>query len=481
MHKPLFDILNKGDIEQIHNASVQVLEKLGVRIEDREIREKLHGHGCHIENDRVRFNINLIEAMLNNVKRKITLTNMAGVNMDINEDSALSHASSELPFIIDLETGEKRDATFEDLKNSIKLMNRLKALDMTCALVYPSDIPPQINQIKQCEALLRYSEKPFFAPGGSSAKESQYIVELFNLIASKDVSLSSNNIGIVGISPESPLNYPQVIVDKMKIIISAGIPTDMLIAPIVGLSAPMTITGGLVQMNASMLAFATIAYLINPDTPIIYGSRLSFINMKTGNSIWGLPEVGITGACSAKMARHYGFLSDVYGFSTTACTFDSQAGYEKAINGLLPLISGANMLSGFGSLASILVASYEQLIIDNEMLSVLKKVAQGVSVNEDTLALEVIDNVIRGEGSYIMQKHTLRHLKNGEVFIPELGFDDLWNKWEQIGRKKISDNARKQAQQELQKDDSELLPSELINEMRTIINSAHSELVEKDY
>jgi trimethylamine--corrinoid protein Co-methyltransferase len=322
-------ILNGRDIEQIHNASLQVLKKLGVKIEDHEIREKLHGHGCIIEDDRVKFNLDLIEAMLSNVKSKITFTSRAGISVEAKDGVVLTHTSSELPFIIDLDTGQKRDATSKDLKDITKLMNRLKWLDMPSALVCPSDIPPQINQIKQCEVLLKYSEKPFLAPGGLSAKESEYIVELFNAVACKDASLSMSDIGIIGISPESPLYYPQVIVDKMKIVISAGIPTDMLIGPVAGLSAPMTLSGGLVQMNASMLAFATIAYLINPDTPIIYGARLSFINMKTGNSIWGLPDVGIAGACSVQMAGHYGFLSDVYGLSTTACTFDNQAGYEK--------------------------------------------------------------------------------------------------------------------------------------------------------
>jgi trimethylamine--corrinoid protein Co-methyltransferase len=112
------------------------------------------------------------------------------------------------------------------------------------------------------------------------------------------------------------------------------------------------------------------------------------------------------------------------------------------------------------------------------MFSVLKKVAQGVPVNEDTLASKVIANVVMGE-NYLDQQHTLKYLKSGEVFIPELGFKDLWNEWEQSGQEKINDNAHKYARQILQKDDFELLPSELVKEINIIVNAARSELVEK--
>jgi trimethylamine--corrinoid protein Co-methyltransferase len=265
----------------------------------------------------------------------------------------------------------------------------------------------------------------------------------------------------------------------MKIIVSAGIPTVMLVAPIAGLTAPITLAGILTQMNASMLAFATISNIINPDTPLLYGSRLSFANMKKGFSIWGLPEMGITGAISAQLASYYGFPSSVYGLSTTSCTFDNQAGYEKAVNGILPALAGANLISGFGGLASNTVASYEQLVIDNETFNSLLKAVRVLQINEDTLALDVIKDVVN-DGNFLEQEHTLRHLRAGEVFIPEIGFDSLWNDWELKGKPTIRENAQKYALKIIEEDECISLPDEINKEMNSIVNAAYKELVVRD-
>lgn len=473
-----FKILRDEEIEQIHQASMYVLKELGVKIDDLEMRERLHGWGCTVEGCRVRFTPDSIEETLANVKREITFTSRTGNRLVAKPGNVLTHSSGGLPFVIDLDTGQKRNATSTDVINTTRLMNKLAHLDMPGALVYPADVPSQINQVRQCELLLRYSEKPVSGPGVSSAGEAKYIAKLFQAVSGAGDSLSENPIGDIGISPESPLYFPQEIIGTMKIMISAGIPTVMLISPVVGLSAPMTIAGGLVQMNASMLAFAAIAYLINPETPVIYGARLAFANMHTGSSIWGVPDIGIAGACAVQIARYYGFLSDVYGLSTTACAFDNQAGYEKAMNGLLPLLARANRLSGFGGLTSLLVASYEQLVIDNETFSALRKIAKGVVVNKDTMALDVIANVLAGE-NYLEQEHTIRHLRGGEVFIPELGFKGLWNEWEEGGQKNIRQNAREYARQLLKEDDSEPLPPEVDREMTAIMDAAYAELVER--
>jgi trimethylamine---corrinoid protein Co-methyltransferase len=472
-----FKVLGKKEIEKIHQGSMHVLRNLGVTIDDPEMKERLHGRGCTINGSRVEFSEDLIEEMLNNVKGEIAFRDRSGSTKMAKSGKVLTHSSGGIPFMIDPETGLKRDATVHDAVNATRLMNKLDHLDMPCALVYPADVPPQISQVRQCELLLRYSEKPVTGPGVSSPGEAKYIVELFRAVSGSGVSLSENPIGDMGISPQSPLYFPQKIVDTMKIIVSAGIPTVMLAAPIIGISAPMTIAGGLVQMNASMLAFAAMAYLINPDTPLIYGARLAFANMVTGSSIWGLPDTGMASACAVQMAGYYGFLSDVYGFSTTACTSDIQAGYEKTMNGILPLLAGANILSGFGGLSSLLVASYEQLVIDNEIASALKRIARGVTVDSDTLALDVIADVVGG-GNYLEQDHTVRHLRGGEIFVPEIGFDGLWNEWESGGQKTMRENAREYVLTMLEQDDFEPLPPRLDNEIAAIVDAAYEELVE---
>ena len=476
--QPFFQLLSDGEIKQISQASLTLLENYGVRVDDLLVRNRLYHAGCRITNDRAYIPADLIGKVVDNIKKEVTFTGRTGSSVKVMPGAVVSHSSGGIPSIIDLETGKRRNANMVDFRQAIRLMNHLDQLDMPCALFYPEDAPGQISQVQQAEQLLRYSEKPVYGPGVSSPGEAKYIAELFAAHAGAEPGKSANPIGLVGISPESPLHFPKEITDTMAIIIGAGIPVVMLSAPVAGISAPLTLAGGIAQMNAEMLAFAVIAYTINPQTPLIYGSRLNYPNMRSGYSIWGLPEVGIGSAMAAQVAASYGFLSDVYGLACSSCTFDNQTGYEKAINGILPVTAGANMISGFGSMANLMIASFEQLVIDDETFAMLRKVKKGVAVNEDTLALDVTRDVLAG-GTYLEQEHTVRHLRGGEIFIPQLGFDRSWTEWETAGSRDIRAIAAERARKILADDQYEPLSPALDKEVGRILAAAARELVVK--
>ena len=309
-----------------------------------------------------------------------------------------------------------------------------------------------------------------------SENKARYIVELFREAAGLTNHQQEGYNGLVGISPESPLNFPQSITAVMRVIIAAGLPAVMLPAPLAGFTAPITLAGGLVQQNASMLAAAAMASQINPATPLIYGARLAFANMRTGSSIWGLPNVGMAGAYAVQLADYYGFVSDLYGLSCSSCTHDTQAGYEKMANGLLPLMAGADMISGLGGLASLTVASNEQLVIDNEIMRVLRKMVRGIKLDKDTLAVDVIAAAAEDQ-PYLLQEHTLRYLRDDEVFIPDLGFDDMWDAWENQDRRDIRQKAGHKVDQLLDSTPEDLQPSETNDIFDSIMAAAQAELV----
>jgi trimethylamine--corrinoid protein Co-methyltransferase len=403
-------ILSDQEISQLNETSFQILREFGVLIDDQGLRNDLADHGCEVDGKRVKIKADLLEKVIANAKvhNHVTLTSRDGIKVEITPDTIVSHTTGGIPDILDLETGQKRRPVVDDVIATMRLMNHLEHLDTPCSLLYPSDVPAPITQVKQTELMFRYSKKPIYGPGISNPGEAKYVVELFRAFAGGSESLAKTPIGVVGVSPESPLKIPQAICDTMKNIISAGIPTSILSAPIGGMSGPLTLAGGLAQVNAETLAFATVAYVINPETPLFYGSRLFYANMKTGCTILGLPETGMVGAAAAQLAASNGFLSDLYGLCCTSCTFDSQSGYEKAVNCLLPVMAGADWISGFGAMASLMVASYEQLVIDNEIFGLIKKAAKGITVNEDTLGLDVLASAIKGS-MILADPHTIKH------------------------------------------------------------------------
>ena len=472
---PQLNMLPENAVTRIHEASLEVLNRVGVRVEDPVMREQLSGSGCVIEKERVKFPPAFIQEVCAGICRSFTLTYPPGTEIELGSGNALTHSTGGMPFVLDMETGKRRLGCVQDLINMTQLINNLDQIDINCAMLFLDDVPAEINEIKQCEILLRYSRKPVYILTGSENK-ARYIVELFREAAGLTNHQQEGYNGLVGISPESPLNFPQSITAVMRVIIAAGLPAVMLPAPLAGFTAPITLAGGLVQQNASMLAAAAMASQINPATPLIYGARLAFANMRTGSSIWGLPNVAMAGAYAVQLADYYGFVSDLYGLSCSSCTHDTQAGYEKMANGLLPLMAGADMISGLGGLASLTVASNEQLVIDNEIMRVLRKMVRGIKLDKDTLAVDVIAAAAEDQ-PYLLQEHTLRYLRDDEVFIPDLGFDDMWDAWENQDRRDIRQKAGHKVDQLLDSTPEDLQPSETNYIFDSIMAAAQAELV----
>ncbi len=467
--------LGQKEIEQIDLASRRVLTDVGIRLEDSALTAQLRDIGCRNDQQRLQFTPELIDAAIAGLPDKIVFGSRGGDALHIQEGHIATHTGGSIPFLYDLNTGRKRDAILSDLVDMAHLMNHLDHLSMSGAVVLPQDVAPAISEIVQMATLFRHSLKPVSGSAVSSSGQARYIMELYHAFGAAVDQAGQYPLLNVGISPESPLYFPQGIVDVMKIFIQAGIPTLPLVAPILGFTAPMTLAGGLTQMNACLLAYTILSHVINPATPVIYGARLCVANMRTAHSVWGVPEVGIIGACSVQLARHYGFLSDVYGQSSTSCAHDAQLGYEAAVNGLLPVMAGANIISGFGSFASGYMSSFEDLVFDNEIFSMNLRAAQGVVVDEAHLAVDAIAAAMNGQ-DYFLQPHTLKHLRTGELFQPQLGFYGLIKQWQESGSRDSTDRARETVKQIMAKPKATPLPDAVENEFVRIIKAAEKEL-----
>lgn len=468
--------LSQKETERIHAAALEILGETGVRIESTEMVHRLLDEGCNKNKGRVLFSVDLVEKALAGFEPEIHFSSRTGNAICVKDGNLFTHTGGSIPFVHDLETGKRRTATLADLEDMIRLMNSLENLDMPGGLVLPSDVPPAMAEMRMVEMLLRHSQKPISGIGVSSAAQAPFMKEMYRAAAQTGSQVPGHHLADVGISPESPLYYPEEIIRIMEIFISEGIPVCPLVAPIVGVTAPMTIAGGLAQMHASMLAFAVMSHLINPKTPVIYGARLAFANMRTACSIWGLPEVGLAGACSVLLARHCGFLSDVYGLSGSPAAYDNQLGYEKAINGILPVLAGANIVSGFGGFVGGLLASFEQLVIDNECFGAIHKASLGVMVNQDRLAAKSVAAAMDGE-SFLLQDHTLEYLRKNEVFEPKLGFSGLLNDWDEMGGKDIRVRAKEEVRRRLAAHRDVPLSPETEKEFARILKAAEKTLL----
>jgi trimethylamine--corrinoid protein Co-methyltransferase len=427
-------LLSDEQISYVHESALRIIERFGVIVEDAAVKDLLLSRGCVEIEGRVAFTRDFVESSVGGLPSSVALRSANGAATELGGGKLLCHSTGGAPWIIDSASETHRQASMDDLINCVRVMNRTKGLDLPCALVYPSEIPSRITQFTQSAALFRYSEKPVMCPGVSTSGSAKYIGELFKLLG--------NDCGIVGISPESPLFWPKEITDSAGIFAEIGAPLSVLAAPMAGMTAPVTTVGCVTMCHAEILAFAAFCGAINPHAPVIYGARAFSANMRTCQVAVGLPETGIASAMSALLARKCGLPSDVYGVGCTSCDMDEQAGYEKMMNGLLPALAGADMITGFGSLASVMCGSLEQIVIDDEIVLMIKKICSGYEADDDTIGFSAIGEVLSEDGNFLADEHTVEHLKKGAIFSPVIGFNGQLINWTDDGKPRIAEKAR---------------------------------------
>jgi trimethylamine--corrinoid protein Co-methyltransferase len=167
---------------------------------------------------------------------------------------------------------------------------------------------------------------------------------------------------------------------------------------------------------------------------------------RTGSSVWGGVELGIASAATVQIGHRYGLPVNVYGFSTNAHTLDIQSGYERTLNAVLPALAGADELSGIGEMEAGVSGSYAQMVCDNEIAGSVRRVLRGFMVNEDSLAVDVIDKVMKDTRNFLAEPHSIKYLRSGEIEFSELSERRSFAEWDRTGRYGLAKNAQDEAE-----------------------------------
>jgi len=247
----------------------------------------------------------------------------------------------------------------------------------------------------------------------------------------------------------SPLKLDREYTNFMIEIAKEGLPVAIPAEPLAGGTGPMTIAGNVVEMAAESLSGLVVAQLVNPGTPVVFASTASNMDMKTAAYITGSVEMGLMQAGMAQVAQYYGLpLYSTAGMSDAKLP-DAQAGYEKAITSMLVGMAGANFIhDAAGLLEFCMTASYEQYVIDDEIIGMVMRAVRGIEVNKDTLATDVIKNVGPG-GHFLTQQHTLDYMRD-EYYQAELSDRQRRELWEEEGKLDTRERALKKAKEILE-------------------------------
>ncbi len=286
---------------------------------------------------------------------------------------------------------------------------------------------------------LSCTTKPVHASGVQTAEEVRRIARMASVVGPPEEMLT------LGISPVSPLFFPDDVVGAILETARLGIPLGPYPAP--SPEQRRAIAGrriGPAECGGAGLPCAGPTGA--PGLPVFYCGRLAMMEPRSGISVWGGVELGIASAATVQVGHRYGLPVNVYGFSTNAHTLDIQSGYERALNAAIPALAGADELSGIGEMAAGVMGSYAQMVCDNEIARSVRRLLRGFAVDEDALAVEVIAAVMDGSRNFLGQRHTVRYLRAGEILMSRLAERRPWEEWERTGREGLAERAQAEAE-----------------------------------
>lgn len=470
-----FDYYTEEQLQQVHEASVELLKRVGISTSSERFRTLLLDHGCIEKGDRILFTDDVIEK---GMKAAPAVFNLYGRNeqpLEIGKKKAYCQTLVGAPSIIDLETGERRDCLLKDLEDMTVLSDALSNVDVV-STPFPRDVPQEIILTVETATLLRNTSKPLSICIESS-RELKFIKELLIAAAGSEKALREKPVATLPISPLSPLEYGFHPAEALLDVVDAGIPLGVEPCPQMGATGPMSMNGLVAMHNAELLAGVIAAQLYKPGSPVTMSSRATFMDMKTGLGLWAMPEMGMMTAGLNQLARSYHLPVAPGGYCGSSKIADMQSGYEHLYNALMEALAGSDIIGSAGSLDNALIMDYTMLVMDNEISSVVQRTIREFEVNKENLAVDVVAEIIENKDNFLGHKHTRKYLRSGELWKPTISQRQTFEQWANDGSKKVEDLAKEKAKNLLATHQPAPLGDKIEKEFAKIIDGAKKELM----
>jgi trimethylamine--corrinoid protein Co-methyltransferase len=438
------DVLNQNEIERIHNTTIELLEHVGIKIESKEALDLFEKNGATVDKKAKFVYIPefLIKRSLMKVPKSFSLFGPDGSHkVDVSISSSAFATMGAAVNIYDPSRKKLiRKTNLKDGIDHIRVVNELEHINCSHVDVWPHDIPFTEIHYHTIYNWAKFSYKPYgMSCYGRIA--SQDMMNMLSIIVDGEENLR-NEPRLIGIfNPLSPLTLPQLLVNGLFIFANYNQPLLISAAASAGSTSPVTLAGTLVQANMEVLSSIVLTQLINPGTPVLYGSTNTILDPLSGNVAYGSIEFSIITIASAQLAHFYKIPSKGSGSLTDSKCFDIQNGFERFFTLYTAMAAGHNYITCAGTYESLLSETLELLVIDNELINILKGILQKGEFDEKVLIVKQLKSDNAKNKNSMRLKEKVKNIKN-EIFNKEIFKSIINTIWKTEGDKTIMNKAK---------------------------------------
>lgn len=473
MTRPKFEILPRDEVELIHRASLEVLADTGIQVDDPAARKMLKEAGAEVgqAKEPVRIPEILVQDALKKAPKEFTLYGRDGASpVRLVQWSTYFTTGGYATYVYDFSTGARREVASKDLADAVRLADALPNCDLIANLpAAPRDVPHASLDRHQWAIGLTNTRKHVLseARGYDSVKDA---IAMAAAIAGGTDELKKRPIITFDVTTISPLTHDRLQTQEIVGGARDGIPVSISPGPMAGASSPVTLAGTMTLANAEFLSGLVISQVASPGAPVIYACWARHIDQRAANVCMGTPEFALLRICQAQLGRYYGLPTRGGGLVTDSKIVDAQSGYEKMLTCLLPAMAGLNIVAGMAMCDSLITMSFEQFILDEEIVGIARRILNGVAVDGEKIAVELIRKIGPG-GSFLGTKHSLKHFKD-ELWMPQISDRTTWSQWHEKGGKSAEARAREIAKKILDSHRTPALPADVERSVWSIVREA---------
>lgn len=472
--------LEENDIEKIHETCMRVFAEIGIQVNFKEARELFRKAGAEVDESSriVKVPRDLVQELIGKAPSTVILCGRAengDLDCEIGGSNVYMGTGGTALNVQDPGSSDARRAKLEDVKNMARMVEALDNIHFYMLNVYPSDLPVEEIDVNRFGAALNFTRKHIMG-GVYTVEGVRNVIKMAEIIAGSPEKLRERpfiSMVTCNISPfKLDESYMQLAMEAANHRIPLVVPAE----PLCGATAPITLAGNLVVQTVDTLGGIMFTQLVNPGTPVFFGCISSITDLRDMKYLSGAVEMGLMNAAAAQMARFYKLpLYSTAGMSDSKVN-DGQAGYESAITGLMVALAGGNFIhDAAGFLEFCLTASFDKLVIDDEIIGMVMRAVEGIKVDEETLAFDTLKKAGPG-GHFVSMRHTRRYMRS-EQYAPQLSDRENRDKWQSTGAKDSSTRATERARKILGSSEQPVLSADIRRRLKQDITGLKHDLM----